>query len=72
MDIIMIVGSGFYELLVLVWGILCIILFFKIWGACNNIKRLANKYAPDIKKRTTTLESREEIDNWIKGGSNTK
>lgn len=62
------IGSiGFYELLALVWGILCIILFFKIWRACNNIKRLADKYAPNIKK-TTTLETREEIEKWIKDG----
>lgn len=33
--------------ILLVWGILNIILFFKIWGACNNIKRIANKYDPD-------------------------
>ena len=27
-------------------GILQTILFFKIWRACNNIERLAKKYAP--------------------------
>lgn len=35
------------EILALIWGILNIILFFKIWGACNNIKRIADKYAPN-------------------------
>ena len=29
MDIIMVGGIGIYELLVLVWGILCIILFLR-------------------------------------------
>jgi hypothetical protein len=23
-----------------VWGILCIILFFKVWGMCNNVSKL--------------------------------
>ena len=27
----------------LVWGILNLILFFKIWGACNDIELIANK-----------------------------
>ena len=62
----MVGGIGIYELLVLVWGILCIILFFKIWGACNDIKKLANKYAQDVTKKGATLETREDIDNWLK------
>ena len=66
MDFIMVGGIGIYELLVLVWGILCIILFFKIWGACNDIKKLANKYAQDVTKKGATLETREDIDNWLK------
>ena len=66
MDFIMVGGIGIYELLVLVWGILCIILFFKIWGACNDIKKLANKYAQDVNKKGATLETRDEIDNWLK------
>ena len=71
MDIIMVGGIGIYELLVLVWGILCIILFFKIWGACNNIKKLANKYAPKVNQKSPTLETREDIDNWLNANSNT-
>ena len=27
----------------LVWGLLNLILFFKIWGACNNIKLIVKK-----------------------------
>ncbi len=57
----------------LIWGILCIILFFKVWNACNCIKRLAAKYAPEnaqlkLKHNTnkSNLETRESIDNWLK------
>lgn len=30
----------------LIFFVLDIILFFKLWGACDNIKRIADKYAP--------------------------
>ena len=30
-----------------IFGILSIILFFKIWGMANNMKRLAKKYVPN-------------------------
>lgn len=60
----------------IVWNILSIVLFFKVWGACDNIKRLAEKYAPEAKKNTpessdeidkkNTPESRDEIDKWLK------
>lgn len=29
-----------FNLLLVVWSILCIILFFKIWGATNNIAHI--------------------------------
>ena len=47
-----------------IWGVLNIILFFKIWEACDNIKRIANKYAPERDKHTTP-ETREDIDNGL-------
>lgn len=31
----------------LIWAILCLVLFFKVWGACDNIKRLTDKYASE-------------------------
>ena len=58
----------FVILLEVVWAIFAIILFFKIWGACDDIKRIADKYAP-LKKsndRKSSLESKEEIDKWLK------
>ena len=30
----------FLYVVVLVWSILCIILFFKVWGMCNNVRRI--------------------------------
>ena len=47
----------------LIWCILCIILFFKVWGACDNIKRLTKKFIPEYK--TSTPESKEDIDKWL-------
>lgn len=62
------------EILAVIWGILCLILFFKIWGACNNIKRIADKYAPNLDKEHekrklphSTIETKEEIEDWLKG-----
>lgn len=34
----------FAYLLALVWSILCLILFFKIWGMTNNVEHLRGKY----------------------------
>lgn len=58
----------------LIWSILSIILFFKVWGACNNIQRLADKYAPEnvnkgeiSRSSKATLETKEDIDKWLNG-----
>lgn len=32
--------QAFLIILGIVWGILCLVLFFKIWGACNNIAEI--------------------------------
>lgn len=39
----------FISLIIIVFGILQIILFFKIWGATNDIKKLKNKLATPVK-----------------------
>ena len=54
----------FALVLCLIWGILNIILFFKVWNACNNVKRIADKYAPEITNQRTP-ETRDEIDMWL-------
>lgn len=33
------------------WVILNIILFFKVWTACDDIRRIADKYDPEGKRR---------------------
>ena len=49
----------------LVWAILNIILFFKVWGACNDIRRIADKYDPDGKaKRETEWEKLRQERGW--------
>lgn len=40
-------------------------LFVKILGACEDIKRIANKIAP--KEKAQTLESKDDIDEWLSG-----
>lgn len=52
MDVLLIV-------LGVVWFLLNIMLFFKLWGTCNNIKRIADKFAP---KPT----DEEYWENWAK------
>lgn len=52
----------------IIFFVLDIILFFKLWGACDNIKRIANKYAPEKQDkpcRTYTPETKEEMERWL-------
>ncbi len=45
-----------------------IILFFKLWGACDNIKRIADRYAPEKdnkSQRSRTPETVEEVERWL-------
>lgn len=74
-------GNGLL-ILGFIWAILCLVLFFKVWGACDNIKRLTDKYAPEEEDEApivptpktggesallkSTPETREDIDNWLK------
>ncbi|MBQ6168311.1 MAG: hypothetical protein IJK41_12905 [Muribaculaceae bacterium] len=30
----------FLYVLSIVWGVLCLILFFKVWGMCNNVSKI--------------------------------
>ena len=30
----------FIGLLCFIWGVLCLILFFKVWGMCNNVSKI--------------------------------
>ena len=53
------IGSGVSALLftiAIVGWILSVILFFKIWGMTNNVKRLADKFAPEQQEPDTDKE----------------
>lgn len=56
-------------------AILNAILFFKLWIACDNIKRIADKYAPDPEKERerrnrphSSVETKEEFEKWLNEG----
>ena len=48
-------------ILTIVWCILCIILFFKLWGMCNNVSTIKNilqkKYIDSISSEAEKLET---------------
>ena len=52
----------FYNILAIVWAILSIILFFKIWGMCDDVRALRNKFAPKQKEQ---FESDKDIEKWL-------
>lgn len=61
--------SVIFWIVIVVVAILEAILFFKLWGACDNIKRIADKYAPekqDKPHRSNTPETKEEMERWLK------
>ena len=35
-------------ILSIVWTILCLILFFKIWGMCNDVRRIRKHFNQDV------------------------
>ena len=41
-----------------IFGILQIMLFFKVWGMCDDVAKLADKFTPTSSK---TPESREDL-----------
>ncbi len=45
----------------LIWAILCLVLFFKVWGACDNIKRLTDKYVPEDEEKSAPDMSTSNI-----------
>lgn len=62
----------FFLIATVVGAILEIILFFKLWRACNDIKRIADKYAPDLERERerrnrprSSVETKEELDKWL-------
>lgn len=47
-------------LLVFAWGVLNVILFFKLWGACDDIKRMASNYQRGLDWSDLLLLGRKE------------
>ena len=52
----------FIDIAIIVGAILSLILFFKIWGMCNDIRTLREKYAPKVKEQ---FESDKDIEKWL-------
>lgn len=54
-------------IVMLAFGILQIVLFFKIWGMCNNVKKLSKEFIPSLQSRELSIKRELAI-----GGENAK
>ena len=50
--------NDFITILCVIWGVLNIVLFFKVWGMCDNVARLTEKIVPNVKEN---IESKKEL-----------
>ena len=50
------------DILIIVGAILSLILFLKIWGMCNDVRALREKYAPKPKEQ---FQSDKDIEEWL-------
>ena len=57
--------ENFFAILAIVWSILCIILFFKIWGMTNDISEIRNYL---VSQNKTKNESDDLRNNKFKVG----
>lgn len=55
--------DGFIGLLCFIWGILCLILFFKVWGMCNNVAKILQEISKpkDEPIKETTYSSKLSV-----------
>lgn len=51
--------TEFVTIILLIFGVLQIILFFKIWGMTNDVKRLANKFCSNDNNLSNTNDLAE-------------
>ena len=51
-------------IILFIFGILQIILFFKIWGMCNDVRELKKQFVKGGKSNEI-----KDIDSWLEGGS---
>lgn len=54
--------SAIITIFTIIFGVLSIILFFKVWGACNNIKRIREHLCKDEKPIDPDLISEEDAE----------
>lgn len=52
----------FTDIVIIVGAILSLILFFKVWGMCNDVRALREKYAPKPKEQ---FQSDKDIEEWL-------
>lgn len=57
----------FLTIILLIFGVLQIILFFKVWGMTNDIKDIRNKYLKDEdeKQRKTQSMTQRQNKRWV-------
>lgn len=58
----------FLTIILLIFGLLQIILFFKVWGMTNDIKEIRNKYLKD-EDENRRREAEHDSSPKISGGS---
>jgi hypothetical protein len=55
----------FLVVLSIVWSVLCIILFFKVWGMCNDVAEMKDRFAKvfptDDEKKAMALQQKSYI-----------
>ena len=51
----------FYKVLLIIWSILCLVLFFKIWGMTNNIKEIKQFLFSNLAKENETSKPKESV-----------
>lgn len=54
--------ESFTDIVMIIGTILSLILFFKVWGMCNDVRALREKYAPKPKEQ---FQSDKDIEEWL-------
>lgn len=54
--------ESFIDIVMIIGTILSLILFFKVWGMCNDVRALREKYVPKPKEQ---FQNDKDIDEWL-------
>lgn len=57
----------FITIITVICNVLCIILFFKVWGMTNDIHALRQHFSPEEVKKDIV----DDVDNWVETGHTT-